>query len=78
MNVPSDLTAEQISRRWNWNRCPSKAGLFRQAYRSSEEIPAQALPERYRDERKPFGTAIFYLLTDAAGFVFRVSSPAHR
>lgn len=40
-----------------------EGGLYRESYRSPESIPAGALPERYGRESKPFGTAIFYLLT---------------
>ncbi len=59
------LTAEQILRALKLEPLPIEGGYYRQAYRSSEEIPAHSLPERYGDERKPFGTGIYYLLTDA-------------
>ncbi|RPJ48329.1 MAG: cupin domain-containing protein [Chloroflexi bacterium] len=46
---------------------PVEGGLYKQTYRSTEEIPAAGLPERYRgtgDAQKPLGTAILYLLTN--------------
>jgi predicted cupin superfamily sugar epimerase len=59
-----DLTAEQITRALGLEPLPIEGGLYRQTYRSSEDIPVHALPERYPGQTKPFGTAIFYLLTD--------------
>ncbi|MBE0698749.1 MAG: cupin domain-containing protein, partial [Anaerolineaceae bacterium] len=41
-----------------------EGGFYRQTYLSGENIPAQALPARYHTADKPFGTVIFYLLTD--------------
>ena len=38
-----------------------EGGWFRETYRSSEEIPATALPERYGGARC-FGTSIYFLL----------------
>jgi uncharacterized protein len=58
------LTAEQIIRALGLEPLPVEGGLYRQTYRSREDIPAQALPPRYQNADKPFGTAIFYLLTD--------------
>ena len=40
-----------------------EGGLFIQSYLSPEVIPQSALPSRYRSD-KPFGTAIYFLLTD--------------
>ncbi len=40
-----------------------EGGLYREAYRSSEAIPVNGLPERYPRVSRPFGTAIYYLLT---------------
>lgn len=56
------LTAEQLIEILGLQPLPTEGGLFRETYRSSETIPRNALPERYRSE-KPFSTAIFYLLT---------------
>jgi uncharacterized protein len=58
------LTAEQIIRALGLEPLPVEGGLFRQTYRSNEDIPAQALSARYQNMEKPFATAIFYLLTD--------------
>ncbi len=41
-----------------------EGGLFRQTYLSPENIPSGALPGRYGGREKPFGTAIYYLLTN--------------
>ena len=41
---------------------PKEGGFFRETYRSTESIPAEALPARYGADRR-FGTAIYYLLT---------------
>lgn len=59
----STLTAQQIIDFLKLEALPVEGGLFRQNWRSSELIPASALPERYMGE-KPFGTAIYALLTD--------------
>jgi len=58
------LTAEQILSALKLEPLPIEGGYYRQAYRSSEELPPHSLPERYGEDRKPFGTGIFYLLTD--------------
>ncbi len=48
---------------------PTEGGLFVQSHRADESLPADALPERYPRRPKPFGTAIYYLLTaDADSF----------
>jgi predicted cupin superfamily sugar epimerase len=41
---------------------PVEGGFYAQTYRSAEEIPKEALPERY-GAPKAFSTAIYYLLT---------------
>jgi hypothetical protein len=38
-----------------------EGGYYRETYRSAEDIPATALPERYAGSR-PYATTIFYLL----------------
>lgn len=55
---------QQIIRALNLQPLTMEGGLYRESYRSPETIPGGALPERYARESKPFGTAIFYLLTD--------------
>jgi len=42
---------------------PVEGGYFRQTYLSDERIPADGLPPRYTAP-KPFGAAIYFLLTD--------------
>ena len=44
---------------------PVEGGLYAQAYRSTEVISQAGLPPRYTGPR-PFGTAIYYLLTTEA------------
>jgi uncharacterized protein len=39
-----------------------EGGYFRETYRASETVLANALPDRYATDR-PYGTAIYYLLT---------------
>lgn len=48
----------------NLKPLPNEGGLFVQTYVSEEWIPIASLPERYKGRTKPFGTAIFYLLTN--------------
>lgn len=54
---------EEIIRVLGLRPLPGEGGLYRETYASAERLPASALPERYAGEEKPFGTAIFYLLT---------------
>jgi len=56
------LTADQIIKLLGLEPLPEEGGLFRQTYRSAEEIPAVALPSRYGAPRR-IATAIYYLLT---------------
>ena len=57
------LTAGQIIELLGLEPLPEEGGLFRQTYRSAEQVPAAALPPRYTAPRQ-FATAIYYLLTD--------------
>jgi hypothetical protein len=57
------MTAEEIVQLLDLQPLPQEGGLFRQTYRSAEELPAAALPPRYGGPRR-FATAIYYLLTD--------------
>jgi uncharacterized protein len=59
-------TAEQLILALDLQPLPVEGGMFRETYRSSETIASEALPGRYRSE-KPFGSAIFYLLTSEPG-----------
>src|SRR4030043_1480467 len=56
------LTADQIITLLNLKPHPEEGGYFVETYRSAENILEGALPIRYKGAR-PFGTAIYYLLT---------------
>lgn len=56
------LSAEEIIQRLGLQRLEPEGGYYAQTYCSSEKIPRMALPDRYNSD-KPFGTAIYYLLT---------------
>jgi len=56
------LTADQIITLLNLKPHPEEGGYFVETYRSSETISEKALPSHYKGAR-PFGTAIYYLLT---------------
>jgi len=55
-------TAQQLIEHLKLEPLTFEGGHFRQTYRSSESIPASALPARYGGDHL-FGTAIYYLLT---------------
>ncbi len=55
-------TAKELIEHLGLEPLPVEGGLFRQTYCAEEKIPHSALPGRYRGD-KPFGTAIYYLLT---------------
>jgi predicted cupin superfamily sugar epimerase len=56
------VNAQQIIDRLGMEPHPEEGGYFVETYRCEESIPRKALPDRYHGKR-PFGTAIFYLLT---------------
>jgi predicted cupin superfamily sugar epimerase len=56
------INAEQVKSLLRLEPHPSEGGYFREIYRSKDNFPADALPERYRGTRS-FSTAIYYLLT---------------
>jgi len=58
----SDLVAEDIIRILELEPLQMEGGYFCQSYRSTEVIPRNALPPRYKSA-KTFGSAIYYLLT---------------
>jgi uncharacterized protein len=60
----SKPTAEQIIHALGLIPLPVEGGMYRESYRPEERIPAECLPEHYIDRDKPFGTAIYYLLTN--------------
>ncbi len=57
-----NLTPEKIIKILELEPLPVEGGLFRLTYVSSESIQKEHLPHRYVTD-KPFGTAIYYLLT---------------
>jgi uncharacterized protein len=54
---------EFLLKRYQLAKLPIEGGVFFQRYKSSETIPLEDLPERYRHPH-PYGTGILYLLTD--------------
>jgi predicted cupin superfamily sugar epimerase len=55
-------SAEKIIRGLGLQRLEPEGGYYVRTYLSSEKIPRTALPGRYNSD-KPFGSAIYYLLT---------------
>ncbi len=54
---------------------PGEGGWYVETYRSDTPIPASALPERYKNTERQFGTAILYLITnDSFSKLHRVAS----
>lgn len=67
-------TAQQIIKRLGLQPHPEEGGYFAETYKCQESIPSDGLPERYPSPR-PFGTAIFYLLTpDTVSALHRLAS----
>lgn len=60
----SRLSAEQVIQVLGLQPLPVEGGLFCETYQSSEMVPLAGLPERYPRTARPFGTAIYYLLTN--------------
>jgi uncharacterized protein len=56
------LTAQQVITLLALKPLEIEGGYFCETYRSRERVPAAALPRRYQ-ARRPFATAIYYLLT---------------
>ncbi len=56
------ITVDQVKALLNLQPHPEEGGYFAETYRSDEQTPQGALPDRYKGPR-PFGTAIYYLLT---------------
>lgn len=68
------LTAERIIKLYNMKPLPGEGGYYVETYRSEEMIERTSLPDRY-DLDKPYGTAIFYLLTpDTCSRMHRLKS----
>lgn len=62
-----NISPEQVIQALHLQPLAQEGGLFSESYRSPEMIPSTALPDRYPLGDKPFGTAIFYLLTGDPG-----------
>jgi hypothetical protein len=56
------MTPDELIRLFRLEPLPVEGGYFRQTYVSDERIASAALPPRY-GEAKPFGSAIYFLLT---------------
>ena len=56
------MTPEQLIKHLNLEELPVEGGFFRRTYLASETVPKEGLPGRY-PAAKPFGSAIYYLLT---------------
>ena len=56
------ITAEEIISSLHLKPHPEEGGYYVETYRSSESIPQNTLPARYRGMRS-YATAIYYLLT---------------
>ncbi len=59
------MTAADLIAHLRLQPLPVEGGYFRQTYCSPESLPGASLPPRYGAPR-PFGTAIYYLLTSEA------------
>ncbi len=68
------MDAKKIIKHLGLTPLPGEGGFYRETYRSSEQTPAAALPERYSID-KHFATAIYYLLTpDTFSAIHRLMS----
>lgn len=56
------MTAQEIIDLFGLEPLQEEGGFFRSSYRSSDILPAAALPRRY-DKPHSLGSAIYYLLT---------------
>lgn len=56
------ISPDEIKSRLNLKPLPYEGGYFTETYRSSRQVPQEALPEPYKGSR-PLATAIYYLLT---------------
>ncbi|HPQ42571.1 MAG TPA: cupin domain-containing protein, partial [bacterium] len=60
-DVPA-LKPDRIIRTLDLKHLPEEDGLFNEAYRSEDTLPADALPKRYSGTRR-IATSIYYMLT---------------
>lgn len=58
------LSAQDVINLLQLEPLPTEGGMFRQTYRSRDELPPEHLPARF-NSLKPAGTAIYYFLTAA-------------
>ncbi len=61
--METDPIVQQIIQELRLQPLPFEGGLYHETYRATEQLSAEALPARYREE-KPLSTAILYLLTN--------------
>jgi predicted cupin superfamily sugar epimerase len=72
--VGEKLKPDEVIRLLKLEKHPREGGWFKETYRSSEKVTAQALPRRYGADRC-FSTLIFYLITEQGFSAFhRVKS----
>jgi predicted cupin superfamily sugar epimerase len=57
------IGADEVIQRLGLKPHPTEGGWYAETWRAGENLPAQALPERYGSSRA-FGTAIYYLVTE--------------
>lgn len=68
------ITAEEVIKMMGLIPHEREGGYYRETYRADEMIPPDALPARYGGAR-PYGTAIYYLLTpETSSIMHRVAS----
>lgn len=60
---PYEYSVEELIEYFDLKPLPIEGGVFVQTYKSEEIIPFDALPERYPQVKRHFGTAILYLFT---------------
>lgn len=58
------ISAEDLIKQFDMIKHP-EGGYFRESYRSSQSIPQQALPSRYKGDRA-YSTSIYFLLPPGA------------
>ena len=56
------MTADKIIEELKLIPHPKEGGYFQEIYRSDEEIPGSALPQRYYGDNRSVSTAIYFLL----------------
>ena len=59
----SSMTIDYLIQKLELQPLAGEGGLYHESYRSPGVIPGTALPGRYAQQERPYGTAIFYLLS---------------